>query len=615
MKRKAVRGRREGAAAALFATEQVAAVGQLVNSLELLTMNRYRQYTELNDWHVLREQFAERPRSLRRLADLMADRRVVRGVLAGRAVSAAALVHPRTPAPCRAAAHLWLTATSAALAPRTRYGRDGSDQMSFVLEASCLVARLFPGSPRITDAALRHIASQTTMSYAVSGLTKAAGPLWRSGQALEQVLRMESYGDRQLHALVVRYPGLGVALSRTVMALECLFPLVYWRGGRLAGPAVAVMGAFHVANARFMGLTRFLWAFLGSYPAVLHAARRPTGRKRWRGAETSRLSRAFAVAAGAGWAAGLAAQVTRHRRVLRGTGEEEFHNCASGNRLAYRLTEPAGPEQRERPVVVFEPALLSTSQQWGWLRRELAPDFQVLTYDRSGYGRSTYRQEAPYALPGAVEDCADLIGAVAPGRRVLLVGHAQGGYLALRTAARLEEGTVAGLVLIEPTHPHQLRRSPFHDQAAAGTEQLVALALATMRLGGGVLLSPPTWADRIPEGDRGLARAQHADRKTWAAGTREWRALRSHLLDPPAELPPVTAPVRLVAFARSWNSEPDRRALFQEITDASPEGSTSVVRCSGHDDLIADRFSAAEIARVVRDLGGASRADHREGGQ
>ncbi|WP_338674665.1 hypothetical protein V1460_17900 [Streptomyces sp. SCSIO 30461] len=73
--------------------------------------------------------------------------------------------------------------------------------------------RLFPNSRRITDAALRHIALQATMSYGVSGATKLAGPGWRGGQAMEQVLRMESYGDRWAHALVARHPALGAALA------------------------------------------------------------------------------------------------------------------------------------------------------------------------------------------------------------------------------------------------------------------------------------------------------------------------------------------------------------------------------------------------------------------
>ncbi|MEV3854916.1 hypothetical protein AB0J38_11375 [Streptomyces sp. NPDC050095] len=261
-----------GCQAALRTTEQLSAVGQLLNSLELLAVAEKREDGGLNNWQLLREQHAKRPRAVRRLLDVLAGRRIVKGMHVGRVVSAAALLAPKTPPMYRAAAHAYLVTTSVAQAPRTRYGGDGADQMSFVVQASCLVARLFPGNERVTDAALRHIALQTTMAYTVSGTTKLAGATWRSGEALGHVLRTVSYGDRQVYALAVKYPVLVTAASHTVMALQCAFPLIFLRRGRLALPGVAIMGGFHIINGRVMGLPRFVWAFLSSYPAVLHTA-------------------------------------------------------------------------------------------------------------------------------------------------------------------------------------------------------------------------------------------------------------------------------------------------------------------------------------------------------
>ncbi|MEV3854917.1 alpha/beta hydrolase [Streptomyces sp. NPDC050095] len=294
----------------------------------------------------------------------------------------------------------------------------------------------------------------------------------------------------------------------------------------------------------------------------------------------------------------LARQAVRHRRVLRGVGDEVVHTCASGNRLSYRLSEPQAA-RTGRPVVVFETALLSTSQHWGWLRQELVDDFPVLSYDRAGYGRSEYRQADAYSLGSSIADCLDLLQVTVPGRQLILVGHSQGGYLALRTAAELGP-TVVGLVLIDPTHPAQLQRSQLQRQGAAEADQSLQLMPATLRLGGGGLLTAPNWVRDLPEQDQPLARAQYADWKLWAAGSREWRAVYAHLLDPPQILPPIAAPIRIVAAARTCDNDPKQQGLFQEIVDASPNGDLAVIKGFSHEELVFHRTPASVIAELIR---------------
>ncbi|EHM28130.1 hypothetical protein SPW_3479 [Streptomyces sp. W007] len=43
--------------------------------------------------------------------------------------------------------------------------------------------------------------------------------------------------------------------------------------GKYLDAGLLAMAGFHLANARFMGLSRFAWAFIATYPSVRALAR------------------------------------------------------------------------------------------------------------------------------------------------------------------------------------------------------------------------------------------------------------------------------------------------------------------------------------------------------
>ena len=51
------------------------------------------------------------------------------------------------------------------------------------------------------------------------------------------------------------------------------FPLVLVAPKKVALGLLGTGVTFHVGNAVFMGLNRFMWAFSGTYPAVAHCSR------------------------------------------------------------------------------------------------------------------------------------------------------------------------------------------------------------------------------------------------------------------------------------------------------------------------------------------------------
>jgi hypothetical protein len=140
-----------------------------------------------------------------------------------------------------------------------------------VIAVSLFLASIVPGDAGWT-LALWFIGAQSCLSYVAAGIAKLASAEWRSGQAIAGIMRTEMYGNAWLHRLATSRPGLGRALAWAVMLFESLFPVA------LVGPielTAALLGAgltFHLANAGFMGLNLFFFAFVAAYPAVLFLA-------------------------------------------------------------------------------------------------------------------------------------------------------------------------------------------------------------------------------------------------------------------------------------------------------------------------------------------------------
>ncbi len=114
--------------------------------------------------------------------------------------------------------------------------------------------------------------------------------------------------------------------------------------------------------------------------------------------------------------------------------------------------------RRTTPTVIFAHGLGTTFQKsWGLVYPEIALRYTVLAYNRAGYGRTR-------ALAPALSLARDADHVVAELRALLLrldlpppyvlVGHSMGG-LYLQLFARRHPDEVAGLLLVDSTHPGQ----------------------------------------------------------------------------------------------------------------------------------------------------------------
>ena len=111
-----------------------------------------------------------------------------------------------------------------------------------------------------------------------------------------------------------------------------------------------------------------------------------------------------------------------------------------------------------RPVVIIDSGLGGFSLEWKKIQSSLSEKVMVCTYDRTGYGWSETGTEPRTTRQIVSELHSLLVKAEIPGPYIL-VGHSFGGYN-IRYFASLYQESIAGLVLIDASHPDQLDRMP-----------------------------------------------------------------------------------------------------------------------------------------------------------
>lgn len=126
-------------------------------------------------------------------------------------------------------------------------------------------------------------------------------------------------------------------------------------------------------------------------------------------------------------------------------------------------------------AVVFESGFGQGAGAWKAVIEGLGPECRCIAYGRAGLGGSGSDGNAK-TIDQHLADLDAVIATLAPGRKVVLVGHSYGGLLASEFARR-HPGRVQGLVLVDPTTMGQRHAFRQADPARVQADDAMLLSM------------------------------------------------------------------------------------------------------------------------------------------
>src|SRR5690349_1818926 len=148
------------------------------------------------------------------------------------------------------------------------------------------------------------------------------------------------------------------------------------------------------------------------------------------------------------------------------------------------------------PTVIMESGLGGYSLDWTLVQPEVAKFTRVCAYDRAGLGWSHARPEARTSNEIASELSSLLVAAGITGPYIV-VAHSIGGYHA-RVFASQHRAQIAGVVLVDSSHPEQETRSPEIRAFNAQERGLIRVGRVAMIFG------LPRWLGKCGKGSSSL---------------------------------------------------------------------------------------------------------------
>jgi pimeloyl-ACP methyl ester carboxylesterase len=252
-----------------------------------------------------------------------------------------------------------------------------------------------------------------------------------------------------------------------------------------------------------------------------------------------------------------------------------------------------------RPTVVFEAGMGASRSWWGAVVPAVAARTSVVTYDRSGLGRSLADAE-PRSLDRLARDLLDLLDAL-DGGPFVLVGHSWGGPI-IRLAAAIDPDRVAGLVLVDPTDEGcELffgRGADLQTKAFVATLPVMAKVGALGFASRSAARALPAAAAAAIRAEEGSAAHAQAYRAELAPSLEELLVLR----DAPPPVP--TVPLTVISGTKSSRLGRTRRTALLDAhrsrAESAPQGRHVRADGSAHLVILTEpALVADEVLRVV----------------
>lgn len=300
-------------------------------------------------------------------------------------------------------------------------------------------------------------------------------------------------------------------------------------------------------------------------------------------------------------AAYQAIQTHRDNKRLPGTGER----IDVDGRLVH--VRRSGMDQ-PGPTVVFESGLALPLEAWGWVQPAVADVAPAVSYDRAGIGRSqpaTGPRTAEQATAGLVR-LLEVLGVTGP---LVLVGHSYGGLL-LRDFVQRHPERVAGIVLLDPTHPQQFERSVRQRRGIPHMKAHITNAALASRFGWRRLLklSGDSSFLKLGETERETLMARTNSTRHWYATLAEFDAWMNDVIDATrhATVPPGV-PVCVLTSGAINEADPAQTKLHRELAALSCAGIHHVLTGASHLDMVCSRAYARGATEAVLDVVDAAR--------
>lgn len=146
----------------------------------------------------------------------------------------------------------------------------GSDYMTLIVLIAMFIASL-SSNPKFQNAAVYYLCFQVASSYFLAGLVKIKNRDWRTGKALKAFLQNTIYLDNSVSKFLIGSNKLLRLFAIITIAWELSFPLAFVNLN-FAIVYLSIGFLFHLANAYLLGLNRFLFIWVATYPAVFYIA-------------------------------------------------------------------------------------------------------------------------------------------------------------------------------------------------------------------------------------------------------------------------------------------------------------------------------------------------------